>query len=220
VGGKLPRLWLRARPTPRSGEGRTGSRPAPLPRMPAQRPRRSRCTSRSRRRRRHLTPCPPQRRSASTGSASLRPAAGQRIGGRLAATTVPIPPATRLVGVGLRRTRGRGSSPTAPCRHVPPGSGCWLTSHGCMAALARKGHPRPPSSGPASPAPDPGDVGLGSSKVAAGKEPAAPALGRCRPQLCPGPLPASVLRPCGLGSQPHPSPKEGRWTPSSPSSAT
>ena len=54
----------------------------------------------------------------------------------------------------------------------------------------------------------------------AGKEPAAPALGRCRPQLCPGPLPTSVLRPCGLGSQPHPSPKEGRWTPSSPSSAT
>jgi len=89
-----------------------------------------------------------------------------------------------------------------------------------LAALARKGHPRPMSSGPASPALDPGDVGLGSSKVVAGKGPAAPALGRCRPQLCPGPLPASVLRPCGLGSQPHPSPKEGRWTPSSPSSAT
>src|SRR6266511_3858823 len=181
-----PRLWLRARPTPRAAAAERAGGPAaarPDPRPAA---------------------APPP-----TAPRYVQPRVNA-LADRLPATTVPLPPVTRLASVGLRQTRGRGSSPTAPCLHVPPGSGCWLTSHNCMAALARKGHPRPTSSGPAAPAPDPGDVGLGSSKVAAGKEPAAPALGRYRPQLCPGPLPASVLRPCGLGSQPHPSLKEGR----------
>jgi hypothetical protein len=49
--------------------------------------------------------------------------------------------------------------------------------HGCMVALAGKGHPRAASSGPASPEAYMGDAALGSSNVLAGKEPASPALG-------------------------------------------